>query len=74
MVCVFWCEGPICIHNEYINIHIFKAFLYVSKLLFNVCIMGDFNVVCVHYQPTAERHNVVNHIVLPVPPPPLSFF
>lgn len=38
-MCVcFCCEGPICIHMN-ISIYIFfKAFLYVSKLLFNVCV------------------------------------
>lgn len=38
-MCVCFCsEGPICIHMN-ISIYIFfKAFLYVSKLLFNVCV------------------------------------
>lgn len=52
--------------HEYINIHIFKAFLYVSKLLFNVCvcvcIMDDLSVCCVcvcYISLQYERHNVV---------------
>lgn len=74
-MCVcFCCEGPICIHMN-ISIYIFfKAFLYVSKLLFNVCVSWKILVlsVCITSLQLKERHNVVYHIVFPVFSPILS--
>lgn len=75
MVCVFvfCCEGPICIHMN-ISIYIFfKAFLYVSKLLFNVCVSWKtWCCMCALQAYSSERHNVVYHVVSPVFFPPFS--
>lgn len=74
-VCLFCCEGPICIHMN-ISIYIFfKAFLYVSKLLFNVCVSWKTLVLCVcvceHNEPTVRGTMLYNMFFLPVFPSPI---
>lgn len=77
MCVLFCCEGPICIHMN-ISIYIFfKAFLYVSKLLFNVCVPWKTLVLYVCITSLQyERHNVVYHVISPAPPSHIhsSFF